>query len=397
MVRCFSAACFDSSSSFFSVSELAVTLERVCPAGPSLAPLPLPFRREDVNSGAKDAHELHARDRLRRNVQWMAGIAPPDPPTLSEMGKVVGKVVDKLLEQHLVDIKANALEGEAPAGRDHLPRRGSVSKQASFDSVYTAADTRYTAADTRVSPGSSMGRSTRASAANGKVEEQPCPQCVSSGGAAVTEAASWSNPALACSLFIADVRSLAVARRAAASSAKASLTRRLQKGSPNHSSAVSEDNSRRGGHLPFGSSNSLRPPPFGSSSNLRPPRRVPSDGVRWGVGVAPMAASGTSSVRHSAAQPDGPLGLGLPYLDHRATAAAAQEAAIDAHNLARFQQVHPAPPGSPVIRAQIHPAPLPTPVFVMSPPGGAAPRAPSPQLQFRLEPMGRSPSPVPRG
>ena len=29
------------------------------------------------------------------------------------------------------------------------------------------------------------------------------------------------------------------------------------------------------------------------------------------------------------------------------------------------------------------------------PPAGAPPRAPSPQLQFRLEPLGRSPSPVP--
>ena len=52
--------------------------------------------REDVNSGAKDAHELYARDRLRRNVQWMAGVAPLEPPTLSEMGKLMDKLLDKV-------------------------------------------------------------------------------------------------------------------------------------------------------------------------------------------------------------------------------------------------------------------------------------------------------------
>ena len=56
-------------------------------------------RREDINSGAKDAHELYARDRLRRNVQWMAGIAALDPPTLSEMGKLVEKVVEKVVDR----------------------------------------------------------------------------------------------------------------------------------------------------------------------------------------------------------------------------------------------------------------------------------------------------------
>ena len=56
-------------------------------------------RREDINSGAKDAHELYARDRLRRNVQWMAGITALEPPTLSEMGKLVEKVVEKVVDR----------------------------------------------------------------------------------------------------------------------------------------------------------------------------------------------------------------------------------------------------------------------------------------------------------
>ena len=51
-----------------------------------------PCGREDIDSGSKDAFELNTRDRLRRNVQWMAGVAPLAPPTLSEMGKLLDKV-----------------------------------------------------------------------------------------------------------------------------------------------------------------------------------------------------------------------------------------------------------------------------------------------------------------
>ena len=51
--------------------------------------------REDINSGSKDAHELYARDRLRRNVQWMAGVSALEPPTLSEMGKLMDKLLEK--------------------------------------------------------------------------------------------------------------------------------------------------------------------------------------------------------------------------------------------------------------------------------------------------------------
>ena len=49
--------------------------------------------RDDINSGAKDAHELYARDRLRRNVPWMAGVSALEPPTLSEMGKLMNNIV----------------------------------------------------------------------------------------------------------------------------------------------------------------------------------------------------------------------------------------------------------------------------------------------------------------
>ena len=55
-------------------------------------PTPPTAGREDINSGAKDAHELYARDRLRRNVQWMSGVEPLAPPTLSEMDKLLEKV-----------------------------------------------------------------------------------------------------------------------------------------------------------------------------------------------------------------------------------------------------------------------------------------------------------------
>ena len=63
-------------------------------------PPPLPARREDINSGAKDAHELYARDRLRRNVQWMSGVVPLAPPTLSEMDKLLEKVHGR--RKHLI-------------------------------------------------------------------------------------------------------------------------------------------------------------------------------------------------------------------------------------------------------------------------------------------------------
>ena len=79
--------------------------------------------REDINSGAQDVHELHARDRLRRNVQWMAGIAPLAPPTLSEMAKQNDKLlakVDKLLEK-----ASRLLEGAAlPPLRCRAPSVG---------------------------------------------------------------------------------------------------------------------------------------------------------------------------------------------------------------------------------------------------------------------------------
>ena len=52
--------------------------------------------REDINSGSKDAHELYARDRLRRNVQWMAGVSALEPPTLSEMGKLNDALFEKV-------------------------------------------------------------------------------------------------------------------------------------------------------------------------------------------------------------------------------------------------------------------------------------------------------------
>ena len=57
---------------------------------------PVECGREDINSGAKDAHELYARDRLRRNVQWMAGVAALEPPTLSEMAKLNDALFDKV-------------------------------------------------------------------------------------------------------------------------------------------------------------------------------------------------------------------------------------------------------------------------------------------------------------
>ena len=114
---------------------------------------------------------------------------------------------------------------------------------------------------------------------------------------------------------------------------------------------------------------------FGASGLLRP-RRVPSE-VRWGM-VAPFPETPDFTARVAPLRPlEGlSLGAGLPYLDHRA------------------------PPPSPARVARVGPA-LPSAseerVHVMGPPSGSAPRSPSPQLQFRLEPIGRAPSPAPHG
>ena len=45
-----------------------------------------------MQSGAKNVRELSVRARLRRNVQWMSGVAPLTLPTLSEMDKLLEKV-----------------------------------------------------------------------------------------------------------------------------------------------------------------------------------------------------------------------------------------------------------------------------------------------------------------
>ena len=52
--------------------------------------------REDNNSGTKDEKEIHARDRMRRKIQWMAGVAELEPPTLGEMSNEMSKLLEKV-------------------------------------------------------------------------------------------------------------------------------------------------------------------------------------------------------------------------------------------------------------------------------------------------------------
>ena len=180
-------------------------------------------------------------------------------------------------------------------------------------------------------------------AADGKVESRSCPQCTFG-----DNTTSWADPALNCGLFVADVRAMAIVRRAEASSTKVSLTRRLQKVSPTASGMNSYSLA----------SMSSAGDPLGSRGGL--PRQGSRDARsrrdRWGgVPVAPDSS--------------------LPYqLDHKATAA--YEAAPRQGHVQNRAQGQ-AKPASPVA------------VFVSSPP--------SPQMPFRLEPIGRSPSPVPKG
>ena len=188
-----------------------------------------------------------------------------------------------------------------------------------------------------------------------KVEARSCPQC--GAGEAMPEGASWANPALACALFVADVRALMTARRAEASSAKMSLSRRLQRASPSGSAMASYSSARQSG--------SRR-----GSEDARA-RRPPAD-YRWGGGhaVAPMPTENSGRaplpVHPQATGPPevsfgspGPPLPSLPPLDHK------PQARTGALSVA--------------------------PVTVLGP----AVRSPSPQ--FRKEPLGRSPSPIPRG
>ena len=186
-----------------------------------------------------------------------------------------------------------------------------------------------------------------------KVEARPCPHC--SSGEAVPDGASWANPALACALFIADVRALATARRAEAAAAKTTLSRRLQKASPSGSGMASY------------ASSASRPGGSRRGSDDARVRRAPAE-FKWGAGHAvapapmPTDVSGrvTMLVHPLANGLEGSLGQTLPPLDHQ--------------------------PPAPRTGAL-------APVAVAGPPV----RAPSPSLQFHKEALGRSPSPVPRG
>ena len=210
--------------------------------------------------------------------------------------------------------------------------------------------------DAAGSSGSGAPSGSHGAAADVKVEAQSCPHCAS--GEAVPEGASWANPALACALFVADVRALATARRAEASSAKTTLSRRLQKTSPSGSGMASYASRQGGGSYSY-TSVSRR-----GSDDARA-RKAPPD-FRWGAAHAVAPSPAENADRATLVQPltgglEGTPGPPLPPLDHK--------------------------PQAPRTGAL-------APVTVTGP---TVVRAPSPSLQFHKEALGRSPSPVPRG
>ena len=147
----------------------------------------------------------------------------------------------------------------------------------------------------------------RVSVSGTKVEARPCPICVPGGAAALENVSAWSHPALSCALFVADVVSLATARRAAAA-AKG----RGKGGRPDTSGAsfVSEGGAGGGGGIGGGSvrrpndsssrwqpmhapqhhpvANGLRPGPPGGGEPSSPRATGAGAPARWGASVAPL-------------------------------------------------------------------------------------------------------------
>ena len=258
-----------------------------------------------------------------------------------------------------------------------------------------------------------------------QVEARSCPQCRA--GGAMPDVPAWSDPALACALFVADVRTLATVRRAETTSAKTSLARKLQRGSPTGSRGFS----RSGVSGASTSSMGLGRPPSRDARSRRPPSEF-----KWGA-VAPMPTDGSARTLMTPTMSlDGPPpGMVLPapaYASSRATPSMSMEGhppgylranparsmeghppgyfALSRANPARSMEGHPPgaalPPLDPKAAAAAQEArggvagPALSAVTVImtgGPPSAVSTRAPSPQLQLRREPLGRAPSPVPRG
>ena len=263
--------------------------------------------------------------------------------------------------------------GRKEFGAGLLAKQGSLARQASFGRLgsFGAGGGRRAS----LNGGGLGGAPGSPSAPDVKVEAQPCLLCTA--GDAVPDAASWANPALSCALFFADVRSLASARRAQADSANVSLARRLQRASPaasgNNRSGVSAGASTVHQSAADHLANMSR---HGGPSDL--PRRTPSE-LRWGAPVAPMDSARVAPLV------DGSRRELLAFAERRPTAAQGAAAAVS--SLARVQSSGGRPPGG------AGPDTVSGARMLL----GAAPVAPAPQLQFRLEPLGRSPSPIPRG
>ena len=276
--------------------------------------------QEDINSGSKDALELNARDRLRRNVTWMQGGASLALPTISEIEKLMEKMVGTIKANLGDDADDFVLPPVRAAARPVLARHGSFSS--------TRRGSTHSIARTAVS---CMSSATHVSAVDVRVEARSCSQCGPIDAAAVPDGAMWSCPTSACALFVPDVRLLVGVRRANAPDATSvgNLARMLQNGSPMGSVAATA------------SFASVDKPPNVQRIVSHPPMRQASDLMRGTF--APLVLASNEP-------PPSAVPKGAMY------------------------QVHPGPE-----RRALGDAPV-APLFELNP---HPPKVSSPQLQFR--------------
>ena len=270
----------------------------------------------------------------------------------------------RLSPQHLAPLKPAHAGGDTadfePAAYGH-ERRSSLTKAALFARQSSFSSVASGGTEARAALGGAAGPA-HAAEADLKVEERHCRQCTAAG--AVPGLASWADPNLGCGLFVADVKMLAKSSKTA-KTAKTSLAKRLQKSSPSGSvKAVSSTTSLNND---FGT---VIPGRRNSTSLSQA-----STGFRWGGSAIAPDVNGTTSASARPPQEESPPGH--PYVVD------AQDAAV----------------ADLFVRRELAPGTVLPAVTVPGRPGppSIGMRSVSPSTMYRNEPIGRSPSPVPRG
>ena len=218
----------------------------------------------NATSDSSSVHELSARDRLRRSVQWMSGVKALEPPTLTEMEALFEKYApapagpgDKAGATFRAAGGKGASTGlkvrapchlmlhfgsadpppSPPESLPPLPNKIPVPKGGLSENMDPAKKAALVA-----SGRAAVGGPGAALVALDSIEQQPCSACSHGNVPLAPGVVQWGGGG-ACALFVADITTFGAKRRRSDAKRRTSHIRQLK-----HSASLkkhSQDNSSR--------------------------------------------------------------------------------------------------------------------------------------------------------